>query len=62
MIETARTLNPHIQTVVRTHSDSDAELLRSERAGEIFMGEQELAKGMSAHVLAQFAQKQQRPH
>ncbi|MYM40718.1 YbaL family putative K(+) efflux transporter [Duganella qianjiadongensis] len=62
MIETARTLNPHIQTVVRTHSDSEAELLRSERAGEIFMGEQELAKGMSAHVLAQFAQKQQRPH
>ncbi|WP_348700421.1 YbaL family putative K(+) efflux transporter [Duganella fentianensis] len=62
MIETARTLNPHIQTVVRTHSDSDSELLRSERAGEIFMGEQELAKGMSAHVLAQYAQKQQRPH
>jgi len=62
MIETARTLNPHIQTVVRTHSDSEAELLRSERAGEIFMGEQELAKGMSAHVLAQFARKQQGPH
>jgi len=37
--------------VVRTHSDAEAELLRSERAGEIFMGEQELAKGMTAYVL-----------
>jgi CPA2 family monovalent cation:H+ antiporter-2 len=51
MIETARTLNPAIQTVVRTHNDAEAELLRSERAGEIFMGEQELAKGMTAYVL-----------
>lgn len=51
MIETARALNPTIKTVVRTHSDAEAELLRSERAGEIFMGEQELAKGMTAYVL-----------
>jgi len=52
MIETARALNPGIQTVVRTHNDAEADLLRSERAGEIFMGEQELAKGMTAYVLA----------
>jgi CPA2 family monovalent cation:H+ antiporter-2 len=51
MIETARALNPGIKTVVRTHNDAEAELLRSERAGEIFMGEQELAKGMTAYVL-----------
>jgi CPA2 family monovalent cation:H+ antiporter-2 len=51
MIETARALNPNIKTVVRTHSDEEAELLRNERAGEIFMGEQELAKGMTAYVL-----------
>jgi CPA2 family monovalent cation:H+ antiporter-2 len=51
MIETARALNPNIKTVVRTHNDAEADLLRSERAGEIFMGEQELAKGMSAYVL-----------
>src|SRR5450830_1562229 len=51
MIETARALNPNIKTVVRTHNDAEADLLRSERAGEIFMGEQELAKGMSAYVM-----------
>jgi CPA2 family monovalent cation:H+ antiporter-2 len=51
MIETARALNPNIKTVVRTHSDEEADLLRTERAGEIFMGEQELAKGMTAYVL-----------
>jgi CPA2 family monovalent cation:H+ antiporter-2 len=51
MIETARALNPSIKTVVRTHNDAEADLLRSERAGEIFMGEQELAKGMTAYVL-----------
>ncbi|RFP12708.1 MULTISPECIES: YbaL family putative K(+) efflux transporter [unclassified Duganella] len=52
MIETARALNPNIKTVVRTHSDEVAELLRGERAGEIFIGEQELAKGMTEFVLA----------
>jgi CPA2 family monovalent cation:H+ antiporter-2 len=51
MIETARALNPDIKTVVRTHNDAEADLLRSERAGEIFMGEQELAKGMTAYVM-----------
>ncbi|MBY0557490.1 MAG: Kef family K(+) transporter [Burkholderiaceae bacterium] len=61
MIATSRTLNPHIKTVVRTHSDSEAELLRSERVGQVFMGEQELAKGMSAHVLAQFAAHEKGP-
>jgi len=51
MIETARALNPNIKTVVRTHSDEVAELLRGERAGEIFIGEQELAKGMTEFIL-----------
>ncbi|NVD96865.1 YbaL family putative K(+) efflux transporter [Massilia sp. BJB1822] len=54
MIETARALNPNIRTVVRTHSDEEAELLKRERAGQIFIGEQELAKGMSAHILHEF--------
>ncbi|MQA38487.1 YbaL family putative K(+) efflux transporter [Rugamonas aquatica] len=55
MIETARALNPNIKTVVRTHSDEEAELLRGERAGEVFIGEQELAKGMTEFVLANLA-------
>ncbi len=50
MIETARALNPDIRIAVRTHSEEEAALLRSERAGAIFIGEQELAKSMAAHV------------
>ena len=44
-------LNPGIETVVRTHSDEETELLRQENAGRIFMGERELAKSMAAYVL-----------
>ena len=51
MIETARALNPGIATVVRTHSEEEATLLRRENAGTVFMGEHELALGMTRHVL-----------
>ena len=54
MIEIARTLNPEIETVVRTHSEEEAELLEQEQAGRIFFGENELAKGMTHHVLERF--------
>jgi len=50
MIETARALNPDVRIAVRTHSEEEAALLRSERAGVIFIGEQELAKSMAAHI------------
>jgi CPA2 family monovalent cation:H+ antiporter-2 len=52
MVETARLLNPKIQCVVRTHSEDEADLLRNERVGDVFMGEQELARNIGAHVLA----------
>jgi CPA2 family monovalent cation:H+ antiporter-2 len=52
MAETARTLNPEIEVVVRTHSESDAELMAQEHIGEIFVGEHQLALGMSDHVIA----------
>ena len=55
MIETARTLNPGIETVVRTHSEEEAELLSKENAGKVFMGEHELAVGMARHVLERVA-------
>jgi CPA2 family monovalent cation:H+ antiporter-2 len=51
MAETARMLRPQIEIVVRTHSDEEAELLRAENIGRIFMGEHELALGMTEHVL-----------
>jgi CPA2 family monovalent cation:H+ antiporter-2 len=51
MAEVARMLRPAIEIVVRTHSDEEADLLRSENIGIIFMGEHELALGMTEHVL-----------
>jgi CPA2 family monovalent cation:H+ antiporter-2 len=56
MIETARALNPGIRTVVRTHSEEEADLLRQEQAGKIFIGEQVLADNMSHYVLDTFRQ------
>jgi len=51
MVDVARKLNPKIQIVLRTHTDEEAEMLRQERAGEVFMGEHELATAMTKHVL-----------
>ncbi|MDR2874958.1 MAG: cation:proton antiporter [Methylobacillus sp.] len=52
MVETARQLNPNIEVVVRTHSDEEAELLAREKIGKVFMGENELARGMTSHILS----------
>jgi CPA2 family monovalent cation:H+ antiporter-2 len=54
MIEIARTVNPRIETVVRTHSEQEAALLEKESAGKVFMGEHELATGMIRHVIERF--------
>jgi CPA2 family monovalent cation:H+ antiporter-2 len=55
MVEIARKLNPRIETVARTHSDDETELLHRERIEKVFMGEQELAGGMTRHVLSRMA-------
>lgn len=55
MMETAHALNPDIEIVVRTHSDEEAVLLRKETAAKVFMGEHELALGMTRHVLERIA-------
>jgi CPA2 family monovalent cation:H+ antiporter-2 len=46
MIEIARTLNPRVHVVVRSHSEDEAELLRREQAVEVLVGELELANSM----------------
>ncbi len=51
MIASARALNPGIETVVRTHSEAEAKLLATENAGQVFLGEHELALSMTRHVL-----------
>src|SRR5574343_541593 len=51
MVETARTLNPGIDIVLRTHSEAESALWRKENLGTVFCGEEELARGMAGHVL-----------
>lgn len=55
MAEIARTLNPGIEIILRTHSEDESVLLRDEKIGSVFFGEEELAKGMTSHVLERFA-------
>jgi len=55
MAETARALNPAIEMVIRTHSAEAVEIFRKAQLGAVFFDEEELARGMQAHVLAQFA-------
>ncbi len=52
MTAIARRLRPDLPTILRTHGDEEAELLRHEAAGEVFMGEHELALAMTRAVLA----------
>ena len=51
MIETAHILNPSIEIIVLTHSDEEARLLQSDRPDRVFVGETELASGMTQYVL-----------
>ena len=51
MAETARTLKPGIEVVLRSHSEADAALMSRERVGEIFLGDEQLALGMARHVV-----------
>ena len=59
MADIARTLNPAIEIVVRTHSESELELLESDGIGRVFLGEEELARGMCQHILRCFAPEEQ---
>jgi len=58
MIETARALNPSIESIVRSHNEKEAELLRNERAGKVLLGEEELASGMTRHVIQVLEEEQ----
>ncbi|AGU49258.1 putative monovalent cation antiporter [Variovorax paradoxus B4] len=55
MMETARTLNPAIETVIRSHNEEEAGLLTREMAATVFLGEQELAQAMARDVVRRAA-------
>jgi CPA2 family monovalent cation:H+ antiporter-2 len=59
MIEVARTVNPRIETLVRTHSEEEAVLLEKENAGKVFLGEHELAHSMIQFVLDRYAARRE---
>ena len=54
MADTARQLNPGIEIVLRSHSEDESALLSEEGVGTVFFAEDELAKGMTSHVLQRF--------
>lgn len=54
MAATALTLNPDIEIIVRGHGEEEAELLRQDRVGTVFLGEEALAGGMTRRVLERF--------
>jgi CPA2 family monovalent cation:H+ antiporter-2 len=58
MVETAKMLNPTIRCVVRTHNEEEAELLRKETGGKVFLGEHELAGSMTRYVLETLEKKE----
>lgn len=51
MLETALTLRPQIETLVRVHSDEEDELVRGGHARHVFLGENELADAMSERAM-----------
>lgn len=54
MIETARGLNPNIETAIRVNNEEEAALLKERVGGHFFYNEGELAKGISGYILKRF--------
>jgi monovalent cation:H+ antiporter-2, CPA2 family len=51
LIEQARAANPHLEIIARAHSDAEVEHLQHFGASLIIVGEREIAKGMTRHIL-----------
>ena len=52
VLDLARQANPRIDTVVRTHTDSEREHFEKAGVGRVVMGERELALGMTDYALS----------
>jgi monovalent cation:H+ antiporter-2, CPA2 family len=53
----ARALNPNIEIIMRTHCKDDAQMIQTDGLGTAFFAEDELAKGMSRHILERMTAK-----
>ena len=51
MVGTARKLNPRIEIVLRTRDEDEAKLFEQDALGKVFVGERELALGITRHIL-----------
>ena len=54
MVETAKTLQPEIQIVIRTRNESASNLLKAESAGKVFYEKEELANSMCKFIIEQY--------
>lgn len=61
MAEAARASNPNIEIAVRTHSAEAVEIFRKAKVGVVFFDEDELVRGMQAHILSKFAPTKAEP-
>ncbi|MCL2469701.1 MAG: cation:proton antiporter [Alphaproteobacteria bacterium] len=52
--EIAKTLNPEIEIVLRTHGDEEYSMMKKENLGTVFLGEEELAHSMMCHILTRY--------
>ena len=55
LIERARAANPTLDIIARAHSDAEVEYLTKLGANRIIMGEREIARGISAHIISRAA-------
>ncbi len=60
IVELGRELNPTINVVVRTHSETEFKALEALGAGRVVMGERELARGMLEYALRSLGVPQER--
>jgi monovalent cation:H+ antiporter-2, CPA2 family len=58
MVGIAKALNPSIECVLRSHSEQEAALMEGEKIGQVFVGERELAAGMTNHIISRLETKQ----
>ena len=56
LIEQARAANANLEIVARAHSDTEVEHLKKYGATLIIMGEREIARGMTEHILSRVDQ------
>ena len=56
LIEQARAANPNLEIIARAHTDAEVDHLKRFGASLIIMGEREIARGMTEHIMSRLDQ------